>query len=127
MTKLEELSKRLSEKYWSEFIIKQIEPVMGIREFLNGEPVNFDNYIIGETRPLEKHEISEWLAEDELKIKLLIEINSELKRQKQELIDYLKEKIEKLHNDTSGLYSSVVYGKIETYKEILMILEKRDK
>lgn len=60
--------------------------------------------------------------------------NKELKEQLQqkeakekELTNYLKEKIKKLHNDTFGLYSGVVYGKIESYKEILMILEKSDK
>ena len=90
MTKLEEMPKRLSKKYWSDFIIKQIEPVMGIREFLDGKHIDFENYIIGETRPLEKHEINEWLVEDEIKIKLLTEINNELKNQKQELINYLK-------------------------------------
>lgn len=49
----------------------------------------------------------------------------ELIKEKQELIDYLKENIEKLHNDTSGLYGSVIYGKIEAYEEILNKIEKR--
>ncbi len=49
-----------------------------------------------------------------------------LLEEKQELTNYLKEKIEKLHNDTSGLYGGVVYEKIESYKEILMIIEKSE-
>ena len=56
----------------------------------------------------------------------IIDEFDKMQQEKQELTNYLKEKIEKLHNDTSGLYSGVVYGKIESYKEILMIIEKSD-
>ena len=81
-----------------------------------------------ENEDIEVSEFGEWVGKDYIDYKSDYKehqkIINELLKQKQELIDYLKENIEKLHNDTSGLYGSVIYGKIEAYEEILNKIEK---
>lgn len=105
---------------------------MTIKGFENEDNTfDFKECIIAHCRTLDKDDVYQWVADDEVKINNLLEENQQLKehqkiindllKQRQELIEYLKEQI----NECKLSGNDENYVRADVYEEILNKIEKR--
>lgn len=91
---------------------------MNEEEFFNkyvmGNPFNLKKSIIAHCRTLDKYDVYQWVADDEVKIKNLLEENQQLKEQL-ELSEQIREKQKDRMNRVKDKIQSVAYGGSEDY------------
>ena len=99
-------------------------------KYVMKNPLSFKNNIIAHCRTLDKYDVYEWVANDELKIINLQKENQKLKEQLKQKEDIINKAIEfiKKHNETIGkLYfkCSNIYLLSEIKEDLLQILDNK--